>query len=197
MRSPQNFAKSSPYIWPLLHRTTLRWRFHKNLWPSQNIWTLLTFCKIININTIYNHCATTTKRIPIYGRFSCYNFSLSIFCPLVKFNNQGKIPISFSCFQLTNILFFSDPIVSTTEAHEKNLHLLKSYTKGQLISEFPFIFFNFPKNQRNIWQISAPESKKWSNQKIKAPYSVYDMLNSPYNHSIIRKCLYFVDLTTF
>ena len=28
-----------------------------------------------------------------------------------------------------------------------------------------FIFQNFPKNQRKIWQISAPESKKWSNHK--------------------------------
>ena len=26
--------------WPLLHRANLRWRFCKNLWPSQNIWTL-------------------------------------------------------------------------------------------------------------------------------------------------------------
>ena len=39
--------------------------------------------------------------------------------------------------------------------------------KGQLISECLFDFLNFPKNQRKIWQISAPESKKWSNQQSK------------------------------
>ena len=43
------------------------------------------------------------------------------------------------------------------------------YIKGQLISECLFDFFlNFPKNQRKSWQISVPESKKWSNHKIKA-----------------------------
>ena len=58
------------------------------------------------------------------------------------------------------------------------------------------MFLNFPKNQQKIWQISALESKKWSNHKITAPYIVFNTLNSPYNHSIIRKCLYFLDLTT-
>ena len=35
--------------------------------------------------------------------------------------------------------------------------------------------------------------------KIKALYNVFNTINSPYNHiySIIRKCLYFVDFTTF
>ena len=41
------------YIWLTLHRTDLRWRFCKILWPSQNIWTLsklkLTLCwKLFN-----------------------------------------------------------------------------------------------------------------------------------------------------
>ena len=34
LRSPQNFAKSSPC------KTKVRWRFRKILWPSQNLWTL-------------------------------------------------------------------------------------------------------------------------------------------------------------
>ena len=45
---PQNFAKSHPYIWLALHRTKVRWRFCKILWPSQNIWTL----KEIRENTL-------------------------------------------------------------------------------------------------------------------------------------------------
>ena len=36
------------------------------------------------------------------------------------------------------------------------------------------MFLNFPKNQRTIWQVSAPESKKWSNHKIKAHYNDFD-----------------------
>ena len=44
-------------------------------------------------------------------------------------------------------------------------------SKVQLISEYLFDFVNFPKNQQNIWQISALESKKWSNHKIKAHYN--------------------------
>ena len=42
-----NFCKESLSVislW-LLHRTNLRWRFRKILWPSQNIWTLITLLK--------------------------------------------------------------------------------------------------------------------------------------------------------
>ena len=37
------WRKSPPYFWLALHRTKVRWRFHKILWPSQNIWTLLCY----------------------------------------------------------------------------------------------------------------------------------------------------------
>ena len=40
LRRPQNFAKSPPIIWLAVRRTNNWWRFHKILWPSQNIWTL-------------------------------------------------------------------------------------------------------------------------------------------------------------
>ena len=40
LRRPENFAKSSPYFWLALHRTKVRERFRKILWPSQSIWTL-------------------------------------------------------------------------------------------------------------------------------------------------------------
>ena len=39
--------------------------------------------------------------------------------------------------------------------------------KGQLISEWLFGVFNFPKKHAKIWWISALESKNWSNQKDK------------------------------
>ena len=71
------------------------------------------------------------------------------------------------------------------------------FTKGQLISECLFDVLNFPKNQRKIWQISALESKKWSNHKIKAHYNDFDTNYVQIILNIIRRCLCFVDLTTF
>ena len=63
------------------------------------------------------------------------------------------------------------------------VHTIKKYLlKGQIISECLFDFLNFPKKHRKIWQ-------KCSNHKITALYNVFNTLNSPYNHRIIRKCL--------
>ena len=42
--------------------------------------------------------------------------------------------------------------------------------KGKLISECLLGVIDFPKKQRKIWQISALESKKWSNQQIKSAF---------------------------
>ena len=42
--------------------------------------------------------------------------------------------------------------------------------KGQLISECFLGVIDFPKNQQKIWEISALESKKWSNQKSKSTF---------------------------
>ena len=46
----------------------------------------------------------------------------------------------------------------------------KLVAKGQLISECLLGVIDFPKNQRKIWQISALESKKWSNQQSKSTF---------------------------
>ena len=43
-------------------------------------------------------------------------------------------------------------------------------SKGQLISECLLGVIDFPKNQWKIWQISALESKKWSNQQSKSTF---------------------------
>ena len=43
-------------------------------------------------------------------------------------------------------------------------------TKGQSISDCLLGVINFPKNQWKIWQISALESKKWSNQQGKSTF---------------------------
>ena len=54
---------------------------------------------------------------------------------------------------------------------------LVSRAKGQIISECALEILDFPKIPRKIWQISALESKKWSNHKIKALfYNTYDQI---------------------
>ena len=69
--------------------------------------------------------------------------------------------------------------------------------KDQLISECLFDIFKFSKKPTKNLTNFCPGFKKCSNYKIKAPNSVFNTSNNPYNHSITRKCLYFVDLTTF
>ena len=44
------------------------------------------------------------------------------------------------------------------------------FVKGQLNSECLLGVIDFPWNQRKIWQISALESKKWSNQQSKSTF---------------------------
>ena len=41
------FAKSAPYFWQAQHRTKVRWRFLKILWPSQNIWPYSNILKLV------------------------------------------------------------------------------------------------------------------------------------------------------
>ena len=49
--------------------------------------------------------------------------------------------------------------------------------QGQLISECLLGVQNFPNNQRKIWQISAQETKKWSNQQNKGTFTYkYDYM---------------------
>ena len=46
----------------------------------------------------------------------------------------------------------------------------KPPTKGKLISECLLSVIDFPKNQQFFLQISALESKKWSNQQSKSTF---------------------------
>ena len=120
---------------------------------------------------------------------------------------KEKEPGCFFSFWITMILFLHPALCTPYFGQiffqdHKMTHVFKTrivgaVSKGQIISECLLMFLNFPKNQWKIWQISAPESKKWSNHKIMSPCSVFNTLNSPNNFIIIRKCLYFVDLTTF
>ena len=64
--------------------------------------------------------------------------------------------------------------------------------KGQLILEWKFGVLNFPKKQRNFFlQISALESRKCLNKKIK---TLYDTLWLWISHKMICKLWYYKKL---
>ena len=69
--------------------------------------------------------------------------------------------------------------------------------KGQIISECPLEILDFPKIPRKIWQISALESEKWSNHKIKALYNVFNTLSNKFDHMCYEKVPLSYDLITF
>ena len=79
--------------------------------------------------------------------------------------------------------------------------LLKYGPKGRLISKCPFVVCHRLDQNTNeiIWQIFALEFEKGSNYKIKALYNIFNTLDTicKLYYIIIRKCLYFVDFTTF
>ena len=56
---------------------------------------------------------------------------------------------------------------------DKNGCLKFESIKGHLISECLLGVIDFPKNQQKIWQISALESEKWSNQQSKCTFLQY------------------------
>ena len=58
------------------------------------------------------------------------------------------------------------------------------------ISKCLFDILNFPKDQQKIWQISALESKKWSNRKIKAHYNDFDTNYIKYYKKVSLFCWY-------
>ena len=95
---PQNFAKSPPYIWPLLHRTHLRWRFHKTLWPSQNI-NQIVVCIIAFLNNWWkptlkpNIVVIYVSKLYII-RFACFHFHYGQICPILYKHNEGSFYIS-------------------------------------------------------------------------------------------------------
>ena len=65
------------------------------------------------------------------------------------------------------------------------------------VSGFQNVLLIFQKTTEKFDKFPPKNLKSVQIIKITAPYSVFNTLNSPYNHRIIRKCLYFVDLTTF
>ena len=55
------------------------------------------------------------------------------------------------------------------------------------MSECVYEIIDFPKYQQKIWQISALESKKCSNHKIKAHYNDFDTRNICKLYQIFKK----------
>ena len=60
---------------------------------------------------------------------------------------------------------------------------LTPVTKGQLISKCPFVVIVWTKIPTIFFlKISALESEKWSNHRIKIIQNIFNTLKSPYNH---------------
>ena len=79
-----------PYtkIWLLLHRTNLRWRFCKILWPSQNIWTLLLLFGFKCISFLTNEttfgfvlCLEIQSNLPNFQNWRCLHDQMWIKMP--------------------------------------------------------------------------------------------------------------------
>ena len=129
------------------------------------------------------------------SEFSISNQSTStlLYVVLSPYLNQIARP-SFHKLRPKSIKFvFSKKATKIDKIFTVDLTLCK----GLIISECLYDVFKFSKKPTKNLTNFCQGSKKWSNHKIKAPNSVFNTSNSPYNYIIIRKCLYFVDLTTF
>ena len=123
----------------------------KWLWKSQ-------FCNLAGL-------ITSTKNVQKhFHTHFCDQWSISF-----SLKSFFQIPLTWSKYYIWCIVHSSWFFVAS-ECNEKN-------TKGQIISECPFEILDFPKIPLKIWQISALESKKWSNHKIKAlSCNIYDQI---------------------
>ena len=82
-------AKCPSYFWLALHRRKVRWRLRKNLWPSQNIWTL-PFSSLRKSNVfvlIFNNYSSTNQIGVVYVFFVVF---------LLQFSHQSTIANDFS-----------------------------------------------------------------------------------------------------
>ena len=97
--------KSSPYFWLPLHRTQVRWRLRKILWPSQNVWTL-PFHKwdyFVKSYLVYVNSKTTLKSFWLHRRPNdftkeqkCLITFFVCFRAHFNYNNPEKSEMSFN-----------------------------------------------------------------------------------------------------
>ena len=111
-------AKCPPYFWLALHRTKVRWRFRKILWPSQNIWTLS------NIRRLRRH-----NLKELVNLFSCTHKTIILVCCLLQLFLARLIQIQASFHRsctfctwsiitsmdfISRISFSNEPLISGT-----------------------------------------------------------------------------------
>ena len=92
-----------------------------------------------------------------------------------------KLALSFimmsSSFSIDHYFCINNKQACFLKVLSNSKRVMVFFVKGQLISECPFWNFKISKIPQKIWQISALESKKWSNHKIKALfYNTYDQI---------------------
>ena len=125
-------------------------------------------CERTRIWTIENVDERTTPWISLFNVKMKLNYQL-VFCYTSKF-------LPFVCLIFRFLIFVTyrnkrtlskakyvenGPSIKGVGTFFRYVDSTSPMPKGQLISECLFDFFlSFPKNQREIWQISVPESKK-------------------------------------
>ena len=128
-----------------------------------------------------------------------FNLDLDLDMDFVLGINNFSNPSEFTRVVFPNCLpNFQNLNTRSKSNYDKNIaNLVSKSPKGQIISECPFEILDFPKIPPKIWQISALESEKWSNHKIKALYNVFNTLNNKFDHIYYEKVPLSYDLTTF
>ena len=104
------FAKSSPYFWLQYIQSKVKGRIRKILWPSQNIWTLLTMMlatrpqgSIHQPNLTYQDRSITIK---------CYYWYTLAFSEYMNFTYLRRIQLTTKCCQNWRTIFISGLFVS-------------------------------------------------------------------------------------
>ena len=105
-----NITKSSSYFWLALHRTKVRWRFRKILWPSQNIWTLSKHVIISQFSFHQMFCyensfrVSPTFQVAVYYSFMAHKVTTALKVSLLALP-KWFLPINYVDFHRVKVDF--------------------------------------------------------------------------------------------
>ena len=123
----QNFLRNRhlTFDWHYLHRTKVRWRFRKILWPSQNIWTLKVYSSYLS------NCQFTKMESSWKGHFQILRFKAFYVC--IHLNQKillAFILIPFSVLKWDECLSVHLPFEVLVQIPGQLLLELKAEYKG-------------------------------------------------------------------
>ena len=159
MRRPQNFAKSSPCFWLALHRTKVRQRFHKILWPSQNIWILNYLSKLKG----RNFCGTLPLSICTWFlTFSSLKYRVWLTWIFAGFTKTVKIQEKKTVLETRNVKL--ENVTNQVQINWGTGFLADCRTKARLFDKVEVLGWNCLYNRTEIdkvWVLSAKRLWIW------------------------------------